>query len=367
MFGNPTLHSAEFITFVNLLFLKFQNYLFHSSQEAEHDIPTFLVGTQSMKDDNAVHMFELSEETGDLTATSYLHPTGEIWNITSSPQHRHLIATCHSHVEDGVNLVSGATVWRLGSEEVILERVGDLSAHKAPVRGTEWGGEGYEGLLCSLGDNSLIRWEVGSEIREVGSCELPKRASPTSLRWNPHNGYQVGVALDTHVRLYDLRAMKCSTVIEQAHTQTVRDLDYNPNKQYTLVTCGDDCETRFWDTRNTGSPLLSFNTHSHWVWKVRYNLRDQLLLTGGSDSKVVLLNVSSLASESLSDGEEEEGEKEQKVVMEEGVLEEFDEHEDSVYSVAWSTVDPWLFASLSNDGRLVLNKVSKEIKFNIIL
>ena len=53
--------------------------------------------------------------------------------------------------------------------------------------------------------------------------------------------------------------------------------------------------------------------------------------------------------------------------MREGVLEEYDKHEDSVYSVAWSTVDPWLFASLSNDGRLVLNKVSKEIKFNIIL
>ena len=53
--------------------------------------------------------------------------------------------------------------------------------------------------------------------------------------------------------------------------------------------------------------------------------------------------------------------------MREGVLEEYDKHEDSVYSVAWSTADPWLFASLSNDGRLVLNKVSKEIKFSIIL
>ena len=53
--------------------------------------------------------------------------------------------------------------------------------------------------------------------------------------------------------------------------------------------------------------------------------------------------------------------------LREGVLEEYDKHEDSVYSVAWSNVDPWLFASLSNDGRLVLNKVSKEIKFSIIL
>ena len=44
----------------------------------------------------------------------------------------------------------------------------------------------------------------------------------------------------------------------------------------------------------------------------RYNLRDQLLLTGGSDSKVVLLNVASLASTdpTTEDEEEEEAEKE---------------------------------------------------------
>ena len=44
----------------------------------------------------------------------------------------------------------------------------------------------------------------------------------------------------------------------------------------------------------------------------RYNLRDQLLLTGGSDSKVVLLNVASLASTdpATEDEEEEEAEKE---------------------------------------------------------
>ena len=47
----------------------------------------------------------------------------------------------------------------------------------------------------------------------------------------------------------------------------------------------------------------------------RYNLRDQLLLTGGSDSKVVLLNVASLASTdpTTEDEEEEEAEKEKEI------------------------------------------------------
>lgn len=34
----------------------------------------------------------------------------------------------------------------------------------------------------------------------------------------------------------------------------------------------------------------------------------------------------------------------------------YEEHEDSVYGLAWSAVDPWLFASLSYDGRVVINK-----------
>ena len=45
----------------------------------------------------------------------------------------------------------------------------------------------------------------------------------------------------------------------------------------------------------------------------------------------------------------------------------FDEHEDSVYGLAWSTVDPWLFASLSYDGRVVMNKVPKHIKYKLLI
>ena len=32
--------------------------------------------------------------------------------------------------------------------------------------------------------------------------------------------------------------------MENAHTQLVRDLDFNPNKQYYMASCGDDCKTK---------------------------------------------------------------------------------------------------------------------------
>lgn len=59
-----------------------------------------------------------------------------------------------------------------------------------------------------------------------------------------------------------------------------RDIDYNPNKPSTLVTCGDDRLIKFWDTRHLGNgPLKVLEGHSHSVHCVRYNpFHDQLLL-----------------------------------------------------------------------------------------
>jgi EARP and GARP complex-interacting protein 1 len=45
----------------------------------------------------------------------------------------------------------------------------------------------------------------------------------------------------------------------------------------------------------------------------------------------------------------------------------FDQHDDSVYAVAWSAGDPWIFSSLSYDGHMVVNVVPQEHKYKILL
>lgn len=50
-----------------------------------------------------------------------------------------------------------------------------------------------------------------------------------------------------------------------------------------------------------------------------------------------------------------------------GLLETFDQHEDSVYCAEWSSVDPWVFASVSYDGRVIFSKVPKQYKYKILL
>ena len=48
------------------------------------------------------------------------------------------------------------------------------------------------------------------------------------------------------------------------------------------------------------------------------------------------------------------------------VISTYEEHEDSVYSAVWSVTDAWVFASLSYDGRMVINHVPSQEKFAIL-
>jgi hypothetical protein len=68
-----------------------------------------------------------------------------------------------------------------------------------------------------------------------------------------------------------------------------------------------------------------------------------------------------VAADDDADGEETEA------PLPDGHLATYDEHADSVYAVEWSAADPWVFASLSFDGRLVINRVPRDIKYKILL
>ena len=110
----------------------------------------------------------------------------------------------------------------------------------------------------------------------------------------------------------------------------------------------------------------------------RFNqFHDQLVLTSSSDSKVILSCLASISSEphgyimdeddDVDDEEEKVGEStSSKPVLDDGVIKTFEDHEESVYSAAWSAADPWTFASLSYDGRLVVNTVPRAVKFKIL-
>jgi WD40 repeat protein len=87
-----------------------------------------------------------------------------------------------------------------------------------------------------------------------------------SGKWNQHlDGNQFALISGTSVSGTDLRTMKGAWEVPKAHNFQVRDLDFNPNKQYYFATCGDDCAVRFWDFRNPSAALKVLeHCHSHW-------------------------------------------------------------------------------------------------------
>ena len=64
--------------------------------------------------------------------------------------------------------------------------------------------------------------------------------------------------------------------------------------------------------------------------------------------------------------EEYEENQTKRAQLEDGVISVWTDHEDSVYTAEWSSADPWTFASLSYDGRLVIGQVPQSVKFNIL-
>ncbi|KAJ2907871.1 Protein tssc1 [Coemansia aciculifera] len=153
--------------------------------------------------------------------------------------------------------------------------------------------------------------------------------------------------------------------IECAHTGRIRALDYNPNLPYHLASGGSDGALRIWDLRHAEAPLITAANHSHWVCDLQYNpFYDQLLLSAGSDALVNLESAVSVSSATLATTHDDD---EDSVRPVDGLVMQYDDHESSVYAVQWSATDPWVFASLSFDGRLVINAVPREEKYKILL
>uniref|UniRef100_A0A3Q1JTG5 EIPR1-like beta-propeller domain-containing protein n=1 Tax=Anabas testudineus TaxID=64144 RepID=A0A3Q1JTG5_ANATE len=392
-----------------------------TAQTAETDAIRFLVGTQSLKFDNQIHIIDFDDENNIINKNVLLHQAGEIWHIGASPADKAVLTTCYNKSESHCFLlslapftaslfimflspsdsrvVSCAAVWRMPSDwETGSHESPDDSAHNPQAlellcrlddstHGNAacvlWEPMGDGKRVISLADNHALLWDLQESSTQAtasstASLEGKGQLKFTSGKWSPHhNCSQLATANDTAIRGWDLRTMSQIYCIENAHGLLVRDLDFNPNRQYYLASCGDDCKVKFWDVRNVQEPVKTLEEHSHWVWSVRYNhSHDQLVLTASSDSRLILSNMVSISSEpfghlvddeELSEGEDNHQDDKSKEPLKDSVVSTYEEHEDSVYAAEWSSADPWLFASLSYDGRLVINRVPRALKYRILL
>lgn len=357
--------------------------------ERDPDVHRFLAATTQIREENEIHLLDFNEDANEVSCVKVYNHAEEVWGLAPSPCDPSLFFTCYN-----TGTGYGASLWRApdlvpGSQDEVaaagsggggsLDRLWTLpDADEAVVRGIVWepSDDGEDGgkRVVSVHDSSLRLWDIEYSASGSGGGKAAGDAPAGELcrlsagAWDPHHRHEVATVDGGNVKGWDLRSMKQTHSIPNAHTQKIRDIDYNPNRTYVVVTAGDDCRIRFWDLRKGGDrPLQSLAGHTHWVWNAKFNpSHDQLLLSCGSDNVVNLWRVSSISSAPLLEVETKNGQTDSEGTGD-SLVKSFDAHEDSVYAISWSASDAWIFASLSYDGRVAVNRVPPSEKYKILL
>eukprot|EP00933_Yihiella_yeosuensis_P034150 TRINITY_DN27683_c0_g1_i1.p1 TRINITY_DN27683_c0_g1~~TRINITY_DN27683_c0_g1_i1.p1 ORF type:complete len:385 (+),score=37.00 TRINITY_DN27683_c0_g1_i1:46-1155(+) len=344
-------------------------------QGGENGKHRFMVGTCAISERNEIHMVEFSEDSAEVSCRqSFIHEE-EVWLLSPSPFDSRHILTCSPTGKASPAL----RLFRTSQEpEASLDMLASLDAEDQPlnaVKSALWDPH-QEGNLVVADAEAVHVFQGGSgssggRLTRSLTLHVGQRCSGGCL--DPHHRQQVSTVDDSHLKTWDLRTSRVSFKKDNAHLFGARDVDYNPNVPYQVLTSGEDSTLRFWDLRQLSSPLRQLNGgHHHWALRARYNgHHDQLVLSCGTDSMVCLWRAGSVASAPLgldsSPGGAEDGVSAKDKRPPDGLIKRYEEHEDSCYSCCWSLSDAWVFASVSFDGKLVINRVPGEEKYRILL
>nr|XP_043631940.1 WD repeat-containing protein DWA2-like [Erigeron canadensis] len=326
--------------------------------KADTDHTSFLTGTLSLKEENEVHLIRLSSDGTELVCEGLFSHPNEIWDLASCPFDQRIFSTVFSSGE-----LYEAAVWQIPelygqSNSPQLERIASLDGHASKIKRVLWWPSGRHDKLISLDEQNIFLWSLDSSKK---SAQVQSQESAGMLHhlsggaWDPHDVNAVASASESSIQFWDLRTMKKTTSIEYSH---VRDMDFDSKKQHMLVTAADESGINIWDLRMLEAPVAELPGHAHWTWAVRSNPEfEGLILSAGTDSAVNLWFAISPSNDELtSDSMSNSGTR-----RTESLLHSYSDYEDSVYGLSWSSREPWLFASLSYDGRVVLESIKPHL------
>ncbi|ORX51811.1 WD40 repeat-like protein [Piromyces finnis] len=376
------------------------------SQEAEQEKNRFIIGTQDPRNDNEIHLLEFNEDECDISSIIFKHP-GEVWSITAHPYLSDMIFTTYKIPNSQTMETS---LWKMNTVDVTENTVTEYKLDNMATFNSNYK---IKKIICeptesatklaTLEDNTISVWDINNitntseSIRQytIPSNQYNDKIQLTAGVWSPHSNDIFVTTNNENVFTWDCRKDGVGMKIENAHEMLINDIDYNPNKPYFIATAGNDCNVKLWDIRLPKEPLKIISDHSHWVWNVKFNhYHDQLLITSSSDCQVNLQSAVSVSSSAKFLEEksiiitDEKSDFDDKTSMDDsitynkyeqelfytgtgsshpvdGIVSTYDQHEDSVYAITWSNSDPWIFGSLSYDGRFVINIVPSEEKYKI--
>ncbi|KAK8677671.1 hypothetical protein V6N13_143196 [Hibiscus sabdariffa] len=346
-----------------------------SDVKADTDHTSFLTGTLSLREENEVHLIRLSSGGTELICEGLFSHPNEIWDLASCPFDQRIFSTVFSTgslfdidlpMETGLIVFFagegesyGAAIWQIPElygqlNSPQLERIASLDAHTRKINCVLWWPSGRHDKLISIDDENLFLWTLDCSKK---TAQVQSKQTSGMLHylsggaWDPHDINAVATTCESSVQFWDLRTMKKTNAVERAH---IRNANYDMKNNHILVTAEDESGIHIWDLRKPKSPVKELPGHTHWTWAVTCNPEyDGLILSAGTDSSVNLW----LAPTSAEEDATSESIVESPAQQAGPLLNSYSDYEDSVYGLAWSSREPWTFASLSYDGRVVVESV----------
>lgn len=235
----------------------------------------FFVATQTLKPQNQIHMVEYDDTKSTFKQKIFPHLAGEITKLICSPHDPQLLLSCYSTVKSSQVIMKTALhrlpnfndceenteIFDFKSSELIeTETFGNI------IRTTEFNKLNSNLLATVLDDKILLLERAEAKTRIIAEINSKNAPKYTTGKWSQHHqGNQLIVLMDSSIRSYDIRAPNTHAwSIDDAHSQTIRDLDCNPNKHCHFATGGDDGALKIWDSRFTKEAILVRKDHQHW-------------------------------------------------------------------------------------------------------
>lgn len=142
----------------------------------------------------------------------------------------------------------------------------DIDSNGNDIKTSEFHTSDPNLLATVLDEKILLHERTPAQTRVIAEINSKNAPKFTTGKWSEHHqGNQFIALIDNSIRSYDIRDPNhYAWSIEEAHSQTVRDLDCNPNKHCHFATGGDDGALKIWDNRYTKDAVFVRNDHQHW-------------------------------------------------------------------------------------------------------
>jgi len=332
--------------------------------EEEEDASQLLTLTSSTSKTLQLSQWDISTEQGINLHERILpssHPRGRMANhptMASDPHNPHLLAVCHGSTISlhDLRTSSSETSPQLSDSQQSQSRPRSRSFHRYNITDLDYN-PNRPHIIVTGGDDGLLKfWDLRhSSIAPSSDYEDAPLYPSTSFHStsSPFSPSNVSSNIYSKSKSKSYSKARPLKVCQGGHSHHITSVKYNPFHDPLILSSGSDSMVNLWRISSiSSSPMMEFTTTTSL--DKDDDEEEDPLFSSHEDSK----DPSHILQHQHQHPNQEDGPDIRVVQV---------EHPESVYDVAWSKCDAWVWASVGLDGGVLLHHVPSDEKYKILL